>query len=61
LRDHTNRDCGLVATMYHGELGLRHFDRKLDSEDDEERPRGARSGAPHARGEGSQLSMELLN
>jgi hypothetical protein len=51
----------MVATMYQGELGPRHFDRKLDSEDGEERPGGARSGAPHARGEGSRLSMELLN
>jgi hypothetical protein len=37
------------------------FDRKLDSGDDRERPRGAGSRAPLARGEGPQLSMELLD
>jgi hypothetical protein len=37
------------------------FSRKLDSGDDGERPRGAGSGAPLARGEGPQLSMELLD
>jgi hypothetical protein len=37
------------------------FGRKLDSGDNEERPRGAGSGAPLARGEGTQLSMELLD
>jgi hypothetical protein len=47
--------------MYWREQGPRHFDRKLDSGDDGECPRGARSGAPLARGEGSWLSMELLD
>jgi hypothetical protein len=37
------------------------FDRKLDSADDGERPRGAESGAPFTRGEGPQLSTELLD
>jgi hypothetical protein len=37
------------------------FGRKLDSGDDEERPRGAGSGAPVTRGEGTQLSTELLD
>jgi hypothetical protein len=37
------------------------FRRKLDSGDGGERPRGARSGAPLARGEGSRLSTELLD
>jgi hypothetical protein len=37
------------------------FGRKLDSGDGGERPRGAGSGAPLARGEGSQLSTELLD
>jgi hypothetical protein len=37
------------------------FGRKLDSGDGGERPRGARSGAPLAHGEGPQLSMELLD
>jgi hypothetical protein len=37
------------------------FGRKLDSGDDGERPRGAGSGAPLARGEGPWLSTELLD
>jgi hypothetical protein len=37
------------------------FGRKLDSGDGGERPRGAGSGAPLARGEGPQLSIELLD
>jgi hypothetical protein len=37
------------------------FGRKLDSGDGEERPRGAGSGAPLARGESSRLSTELLD
>jgi hypothetical protein len=37
------------------------FSRKLDSGDDRERPRGAGSGAPLARGEGPRLSTELLD
>jgi hypothetical protein len=37
------------------------FSRKLDSGDDGERPRGAESGAPLARGEDPQLSTELLD
>ena len=37
------------------------FSRKLDSGDDGERPRGAESGAPLARGEGPRLSTELLD
>jgi hypothetical protein len=37
------------------------FGRKLDSGDGGERPRGAGSGAPLARGEGSRLSKELLD
>ena len=37
------------------------FGLKLDSGDGGERPRGARSGAPLARGEGPRLSMELLD
>jgi hypothetical protein len=37
------------------------FGRKLDSGDNGESPRGAGSGAPHARGEGSRLSTELLD
>ena len=37
------------------------FSRKLDIEDGGERPRGARSGAPLACGEGLRLSTELLD
>jgi hypothetical protein len=37
------------------------FCQKLDSGDGRERPRGARSGAPLARGEGLRLSTELLD
>ena len=37
------------------------FGQKLDSRDDEERPRGAESGAPLVHGEGPRLSMELLD
>jgi hypothetical protein len=37
------------------------FGRKLDSGDGGERPRGAGSGAPLARGEGMRLSKELLD
>ena len=37
------------------------FGRKLVSGDGGERSRGARSGAPLARGEGPQLSTELLD
>jgi hypothetical protein len=37
------------------------FGRKLNSGDGRERPRGAGSGAPLARGEGPRLSTELLD
>ena len=37
------------------------FGRKLDSGDGGERLRGAGSGAPLARGEGSRLSTEFLD
>jgi hypothetical protein len=61
LRDHDNRVCVMVATVYRRERGPRRFGRKLDSGDGGERPRGARSGAPLARGEGSRLFTELLD
>ena len=38
LRDHTNRVCGVAATMYRKEQGPRRFGRKLDSEDGGEHP-----------------------
>jgi hypothetical protein len=47
--------------MYQREQGPRHFGRKLVSGDGGERPRGAGSGAPLARGEGPRLSTELLD
>jgi hypothetical protein len=37
------------------------FGQNLDSGDGEERPRGAGSGAPLARGEGPRLSTKLLD
>jgi hypothetical protein len=51
----------MAATVYQSERVLRRFDRKLDSGDDGERPRGAGSGAPLACGEGPRLSTELLD
>jgi hypothetical protein len=60
LRDHINRVCGATATVYRRERGPRRFFWKLDSEDNEERPRGAKSEAPLARGEDPQLSTDLL-
>ena len=41
LRDHTNRVCGVAATVYRREQGPRRFGRKLDSEDGGEHPREA--------------------
>ena len=38
LRDHTNRVCGVAATVYRREQGPRRFGRKLDSEDGGEHP-----------------------
>ena len=66
LRDHTNRVCGVVATVYRREQGPHRFARKLDSEDGRERSgRGfATSGLtrdPLVHGEGPELSMELPN
>jgi hypothetical protein len=51
----------MATTVYRRERGPRRFDRKLDSGDDGERPRGSGSGAPLARGEGPRLSTELLD
>ena len=39
MRDHTNRVCGMAATVYRREQSPQHFDRKLDIKDDEERSR----------------------
>ena len=39
LRDHTNRVCGVAATVYQREQGLWQFGQKLDCEDGEERSR----------------------
>jgi hypothetical protein len=61
LRDRDNRVCVMATTVYQRERGPRRFGRKLDSGDDGERPRGARNGAPLARGEGPRLSTELLD
>jgi hypothetical protein len=51
----------MAATVYQRERGPRCFVRKLDSGDGGERPRGARSRAPLARGEVPWLSTELLD
>jgi hypothetical protein len=47
--------------MYRRERDLRCFGQNLNCGDGGERPRGAESGAPLARGEGLWLSMELLD
>ena len=64
MRDHTNRVCGVVATVYQREQGPWRFGRKLDSEDGEERSRrgfttSGLTGDPLACGEGLALSTEL--
>ena len=60
-RDRDNRVCVTTGTVYQRERGPRHFGRKLDNGDGGEHPRGAKSGAPLARGEGPWLSTELLD
>jgi hypothetical protein len=61
LRDRDNRDCVTAATVYRRERGPQRFGQTLVSGDGGEHPRGAGSGAPLARGEGPQLSTELLD
>jgi hypothetical protein len=61
LQDRDNRVCVTAATVYRRERGPRRFGQKLNSGDSGERPRGAGSGAPLARGEGPRLSTELLD
>jgi hypothetical protein len=51
----------MVPTVYRRARGPRRFSWKLNSGDGGEHPRGAGSGAPLARGEGSWLSMGLLD
>ena len=41
LRDHTNRVCGVAATVYRREQGPWRFGQKLNSEDGGEHPREA--------------------
>ena len=38
LRDHTNRVCGVAATMYRRKQGPRRFGQNLDSQDGGEHP-----------------------
>ena len=38
LRDHTNRVCGVAATVYRREQGPRRFGRKLNSKNGREHP-----------------------
>ena len=64
LQDHTNRVCGVAATVYRMEQGPWRLGQKLDNEDGGERSgRGfAKSGLtrdPLACGEGLGLSTEL--
>jgi hypothetical protein len=61
LRDRINRVCGVATSVYKRERGQQRFDQNLDSGDSGELSRGARSGEPLAHGEGSWLSMELLD
>jgi hypothetical protein len=61
LRDRDNHVCVTAAIVYRREQGPRHFVWKLDSGDCGECPRGTRSGVTLTRGEGPQLSMELLD
>jgi hypothetical protein len=61
LQDRDIRVFVTVATVYQRERGSQHIGRKLVNGDGGERPRGARSGAPLAHGEGPRLSMELLD
>jgi hypothetical protein len=61
LLDHTNRICGVAATVYQRERGPHRFSRKLDSEDCEDVREEAESGAPLPCGEGLRLSTELLD
>jgi hypothetical protein len=53
--------CETVTTEYRRERGPRCFGQKLVSGDDGERPRGAESIAPLARGEGPRLFTELID
>jgi hypothetical protein len=63
LRDHTNRVCGVAATVYRREQDPRQFGQKLDSEDSRDRERLAERHTEDrlARGEGPGLSTELLD
>jgi hypothetical protein len=61
LQDRYNRVCVTTATRYRRERGPWCFGQKLDSGDGGERPRGAGTGAPLARGEVPRLSTELLD
>jgi hypothetical protein len=53
LRDCDNQVCVTAATMYRRKQGPRCFGQKLDTGDNEKRPRGDGSGAPLACVEGA--------
>jgi hypothetical protein len=57
LQNSDNYVCVMATTIYQRERGLRYFGQKLVSGDSGERPRGAGSGAPLARGEAPWLSI----
>jgi hypothetical protein len=62
MRDHDNRVfVSRPPPCTRGDEARGVFGRKLNSGEGRERPRGAGSGAPLARGEGSRLSTELLD
>jgi hypothetical protein len=55
FRDRDNLVFAMATTVYRRERGPRCFGRKLNNGDSGERPRGAGSRAPLARGEESEL------
>jgi hypothetical protein len=61
LRDRDNRVCVTAATVYRRERDPRRFSQKLNSGDGGKCLRENESGVPLVSGEGSQLSIELLD
>lgn len=54
---HINRVCGVAVTVYWMEQDLRHFSRKLDSEDDEKDQKSPKAEHHFVREEDMWLSM----
>jgi hypothetical protein len=61
LQDHTNRVYGVAVEGVRRGLGPQRFDRKFNSEDDEERSRRGHTETHLCRGKDLGLSMELPN